>query len=110
MPETGVGGFRHHLGGRWCIRVVTFARHPASTSRTACTCATFENVSVTTTVRAGSNRLLRVAMHGGRRERGQAHGDVLGAVGLGAAVADPLTGGRDDSLPRTHVERAAFVL
>ncbi len=45
-------------------------------------------------------------MHGVRRERGQADGDVLGAIGAGRAVLHPLARVGDDGLTRRHVERA----
>ena len=55
-------------------------------------------------------RRLRVAVDGVGREGRQADGDVLGALGLGGAVADPLAGLGDDGLARAHVQLAALVL
>lgn len=44
----------------------------------------------------------------GRKGR-KTHGDVLGAFGHGAAVADPLAGMGDDGLAGVHVEYAALM-
>src|SRR5688500_14394596 len=53
---------------------------------------------------------VRVAMHCLGCERGHAHRDVLGATGLGTAVAHPSAWMRDDCLAGPHIERAALVL
>src|SRR5207237_10245102 len=50
-----------------------------------------------------------VAMDAVRRERGQAHGNVLRALRLRRAVLDPLATARDHRLPRADVERTARV-
>src|SRR3954469_6606412 len=54
--------------------------------------------------------VLAVAMHGVGRERGQADGNVLRTTRLRRAVADPLTGTRDDRLSGADVEHAAVML
>src|SRR3954470_22446708 len=54
--------------------------------------------------------VLLVAMHRLGRERGQADGNVLRTTRLGRAVADPLTGMRDNRLSGADVEHAAVML
>src|SRR5512143_3131019 len=51
-----------------------------------------------------------VAVDGGRRERGQAHGDVLRPLGAGGGVADPFPFPREHPLSGGHVEDALLVL
>src|SRR5437763_1989111 len=53
---------------------------------------------------------LLVAVDGRRRECGQAHGDVLSAVGARRAVADPLARRGDDGLTFAYVDGPAFML
>src|SRR5213593_4455989 len=54
--------------------------------------------------------LLLVPMHGVRRERRHADGDVLRAFGSRRAVANPFARRGHHGLSRVDVERAAFVL
>ncbi len=55
-------------------------------------------------------RRLVVPVHRLHRERGQAHGDVLGPLRIGGRVAHPLAGAGEDRLPGAHVHLAALVL
>ena len=47
-------------------------------------------------------------MHGLRRKRVQANGDVFRAFGMWRAVLHPFAGVSDDSLPGFHVERPSL--
>src|SRR4051812_5261950 len=58
----------------------------------------------------GSWGSVTIPVYGRRRERRQAHRDVLGPVGPRRAVTHPLARARHHGLARRHFERAPLVL